>query len=280
MLKGVMPPDPVRMAEEGRFNRAFFEEMHKAGAKVIRIPVHAENWEDDKDYLWRYLDPAVAWAGEMGMYVILDWHSIGNVMTGAGEQMPDTQETALRLALTFWSSTAAYFKNAPNVIFEVFNEPESISAQEWKQGAEQLIQAIRAQKAEQLVIVGGIEFSRDLSWVLESPVSEPNLAYAAHIYPAHAASGWDRWFGQVADRYPVISTEWGYVNSDLKDAPSYLVGTRESYGEPFLAYLDGKGIGWVACWYDDDWLPPMFEAGQKQPTSYGEFVLEKLREAN
>ncbi len=277
LLRGLMPPDPDKLAERGKFNRAFFEGMEKSGANVIRIPVHAERWVNDGYYLWRYLDPVIAWAGEMGMYVIIDWHSIGNVVTGAGAQMPDVQQDSMDLALAFWSTTARYFRDAPHVIFEIFNEPENINGEEWKGGAEKLIQAIRAENADQLVIVGGINFGRDLGWVLEHPVSEGNLAYASHIYPAHASTGWDSWFGQVAEKYPVLSTEWGYMDENRADAPSYLIGNRVGYGESFLKYLDDRGIGWVACWYDDEWLPPMFAEGQNRLTQYGEFVLENLQ---
>jgi endoglucanase len=276
LLKGLMPPDSATLASEVEFDRAFFEGMAETGANVIRTPVHADNWVNDEYYLWRYLDPVVTWAGEMGMYVIVDWHSIGNVVTGAGAQMPDTRENSMDLALSFWSTTARYFRDAPNVIFEIFNEPESISPQEWKGGAEKLIQTIRAEGADQLVIVGGTDFGRDLSWVLKSPISDANVAYAAHIYPIHASSGWDGWFGDVAEKYPVISTEWGFMDKSESSASSYLVGKRTGYGEPFLKYLTDRGIGWVACWYDDEWLPPMFEEGQKQLTDYGKFVLENL----
>lgn len=277
LLKGLMPPDPAKLEEDGNFKRTFFEGMQQTGANVLRIPVHAENWVNDEYYLWRYLDPVVAWAGEMGMYVIIDWHSIGNVVTGAGSQMPDVKQNSMDLALSFWSTTARYFRDTPHVIFEIFNEPESITAQEWKSGAEKLIRTIRTEGAEQLVIVGGIDFGKDLSWVLENPVSEANLAYASHIYPSHSAAQWDHWFGEVAQEYPVVSTEWGFIDEGLTDASTYLVGTQAKYGEPFLKYLDNKGIGWVACWYDDDWLPPMFKKGQFQPTQYGQFVLDHLK---
>lgn len=75
----------------------------------------------------------------------------------------------------------------------------------------------------------------------------------------------------------MISTEWGFMSSTQAGAPSYLIGNQADYGDPFLKYLADKGAGWVACWYDDKWLPPMFEKGQDQLTEYGKFVLENLR---
>ena len=58
---------------------------------------------------------------------------------------------------------------------------------------------------------------------------------------------------------------------------SYLSGDRQSYAQPFLAYLQEREIGWVACWYDDEWESPLFQAGWKSGTRWGEFVLAQLK---
>lgn len=276
-LHGLMPPDPDRLSGEGRFNRQLFEEMKKAGANAVRIPVHPDRWARDKDYLWRYLDPSVTWAGESGLYIIIDWHYIGNIMTGAGPQMPDIEDHPYDLTLEFWRSTAHYFRNTPHVIFEVFNEPQGISARDWQSSATQIVQAIREQGAAQLVIVGGVEYGKDLSWVLENPIQDRNLAYASHIYPAHSRDTWQFYFGEVAETYPVIMTEWGFMTNSPDSESTYLVGTADTYGRPLLTYLSGHQAGWIACWYDDRWLPPMFQEGRSGYTAYGEFVLDALQ---
>jgi endoglucanase len=128
------------------------------------------------------------------------------------------------------------------------------------------------------LIVGGVEYSRDLSWVLKSPLKDDNLVYASHIYPSHSESQWGNWFGEVAAQYPVMITEWGYLDAGTVIGPAYLVGSRQSYGEPLLSYLDELGSGWVACWYDDEWLPPMFTPGRESLTEYGQWVLGKLKQ--
>ena len=88
-LKGLMIPDPARLAGERRYAHALFETVRATGANVIRIPVHPQFWARDPDYVRHYLDPAVQWAGELGMYIVLDWHSIGNEVTGYAPQVPD-----------------------------------------------------------------------------------------------------------------------------------------------------------------------------------------------
>lgn len=276
LLRGLMPPDPAMLARKGRFKRVFFDGMAGSGANVIRLPVHPERWERDPDYLWRYLDPAVAWNGENGVYTIIDLHFIGDMGTDRGAQMPDLRANSRDFALDFWREVAAYFKDTPHVIFEIFNEPASISAAAWQANAQALVDVIRSEGARQLIIVGGIEYSRDLSWVLKTPIRDDDIAYAAHIYPAHSKSSWDRWFGNISQRYPVVMTEWGWMESDPSGKQPYLVGSQRAYGEPLLAYLDQHGIGWVACWYDDDWKPALFEKGIEEPTPLGQFVLQRL----
>lgn len=276
ILKGVMPPDPTVSNKRGNFNRAFYAGIQETNANVIRIPVHPEEWIKDEDYLWRYLSPIVSWAGELNMYVIIDWHYIGNVATGAGSQMPNINIAPKELTMEFWRLIATYFRDAPNVIFEVFNEPESIGAEEWRSNATEIVQVIRDQKAEQIIIVGGLDFGRDLSWVIENPINAKNIAYATHIYPIHSSDMWQYWFGDVAEKYPVLITEWGFMDENRDAAPDYLIGSELTYGHPFTEYLNAREIGWVGCWYDDEWLPNMFTENGKGTTYNGNFILGEL----
>lgn len=275
-LRGLMPADPAVLRRKGNFDRPFFDGMADSGANVIRLPVHPERWKRDPDYLWRYLDPAVQWNGENGVYTIIDLHFIGDIGTDRGAQMPDIKIASEDFALEFWLQTASYFKDTPHVIFEIFNEPADISASDWRTKAQALVDAIRSTGAGQLIIVGGTEYSRNLSWVLAEPIKGENIAYAAHIYPAHGRYSWQRWFGDVAEKYPVVMTEWGWMESDPGGKQPYLVGRQVSYGEPLMEYLDQRGIGWVACWYDDEWKPAMFAPDFEQITPFGEFVLQRL----
>ena len=42
------------------------------------------------------------------------------------------------------------------------------------------------------------------------------------------------------------------------------------------SYLNERDIGWVACWYDDEAEPPMFQREWRGYTGYGEFVMDRL----
>ncbi len=275
-LRGLMPRDLYELEGEKHFDRAFFEEMATTGANVVRIPVHPHAWTETPDYLWRYLDPAVSWAGELGLYAIIDWHSIGNVETGEAPLLPELYSHTGEMTVDFWTQVAAYFRNTPHVLFEIFNEPQGISPEDWRREATELVSVIREQGARQPTIVGGTEYSRDLSWVLETPIEGQNVVYAAHIYPAHAQSSWAYYFGRVSESYPVLITEWGFMEENPSPKQPYLNGSAVGYGQPLMSYLDERNIGWVACWYDDEFEPPMFQPNGKGYTSYGEFVMDQL----
>lgn len=278
IFNGVMPQDPSKLHSRNKFNKDIFEDIKEIGANAVRIPVHPENWYKDKDYLWRYLDKIVVWAGELDMYVIIDWHYIGNISSGQIENKDIDGIEPRELTKEFWKQTARYFKNTPHVIFEIFNEPAFISDKSWHSNATEIVNLIRGQGAEQIIIVGGVDFSKDLSWVNEKQIQGENIAYASHIYPSHGNEKlWNRWFGEASEKYPVIITEWGFMDENRNTTKqSFLKGSKEEYGEPFIKYIEGKNIGWIACWYDDTWEPQMFNKNFKGYTNYGKFVLELL----
>jgi len=91
---------------------------------------------------------------------------------------------------------AATYKAHPNVIFEIYNEPLNVS---WvnviKPYAERVIDAIRGEGAENLIIVGTPNWSQDVDVASFHPiVSEgenvrENIAYTIHFYAGtHKAS--------------------------------------------------------------------------------------------
>jgi aryl-phospho-beta-D-glucosidase BglC (GH1 family) len=275
-LQGIMPVDPSVLHRQNRFNRRFFEELRATGANVVRLPVHPHYWQEDPDYLWRYIDRAAGWTGELGMYLIIDWHSIGNVQTGTAPLMPELYSHTYEMTADFWEQVATHFQETPHVLFEIFNEPQGISAEAWRDSASELTGIIRAQGAEQPVIVGGLKYARDLSWVLETPVPGENVAYASHIYPSHARPLWGTYFGAVSERHPVLITEWGFMDENASADQPYLNGDVEGYGQPLMDYLDERGIGWTACWYDDEWAPPIFSPDWEGLTHFGDFALAQL----
>ena len=275
VLRGLMVPDPQKLHQEGTMTQEYFEEVFSYGGNVVRIPIHPEHWQQDEYYLWRYLDPIVEWSVENNMYVILDMHCIGNIETDKGEEMPIGGNTK-EYASEFWSMVAERYKDIPNVLFEIYNEPTYINQQAWAENAVKLVDTIRNTGAEQIIIVSGTDYSYSLKYWMSNPIDDPNVIYAMHIYPNRLQGITD--LDRASDVLPVIVTEWGYIERGTPTQHTYLLGTKKQYGIPMLQLMQKKGIGWVACWYDDDWEPQMFQEGSKDKTEWGELVFESLAE--
>lgn len=272
VLKGLMAPDPQKILSEGNFSEEYYDGIFSFGGNVIRIPVHPDRYVSDEYYMWRYLDKIVGWAGERGQYVVIDWHYIGDPVTGNGDEMPDIRQEPMELTKQFWTQTASYFKDAPNVIFEIYNEPAFITPKSWEGAAKEIISVIRESGADQLIIIGSPEYSYDLSWIKDASIDDKNAAYSVHVFPSKTL--WERTISEAREAVPLIVTEWGYIDSDIIAKQGYLRGSRESFGEPFVNYLADNKIGWIACWYDDGWEPPMFSDDKNTLTKWGKFLKE------
>lgn len=275
IFKGLMVPELERLSMEGDFNKEYFDEVCDTGVNAIRIPVHPESWANDEYYLWRYLDKAVEWSVENNTYVIIDLHFIGNVLTGEGSQMRDVGEDAYQFSIDFWQTISSYFKDVPNVIYEIYNEPTAISDADWMPCANKLVDTIRNTGSNQLIIVSGTDYSYNLSAWENTPMQKDNIAYSAHIYPNRI--GAIEYFDKISDTLPIIVSEWGYIAQTDTTNQQYLIGTKEKFGQPMIEFMDNKEIGWVACWYDNKWEPPMFSDNKGTPTEWGEFILDIIK---
>ncbi|MFZ6001421.1 MAG: cellulase family glycosylhydrolase, partial [Bacteroidota bacterium] len=80
LFRGLDTSDPFKLEKDGHWNKRYFEEMKNWGANLVRFPVHPVHWRDMGEAAYcQLLDKGVQWAKELGLYVIIDWHSIGNL---------------------------------------------------------------------------------------------------------------------------------------------------------------------------------------------------------
>lgn len=82
------------------------------------------------------------------MYIIIDWHYIGNIENGKGSHMPDIDIEPKDYSIQFWKQVANYYKDTPNVIIENFNEPANITADSWSKNAKEIIRIIKKSKCK------------------------------------------------------------------------------------------------------------------------------------
>ncbi|MGK9368655.1 glycoside hydrolase family 5 protein [Melioribacter sp. Ez-97] len=265
LFRGVSISDPDKIANQGYWNKKHFEKVRELGTMIVRIPVHPIAWRErgEKNYL-KLLDQAVEWCTELGMYIIIDWHTIGNL--GMELFQDPMYETTKKETFEFWRTIARRYSGNNTVAFyELFNEPTLyfnqlgiMSWTEWKELNEKMIALIRAYDAETIPLVAGFDWAYDLTPLLIEPVEAENIGYVTHPYPHKRTKPWEpKWeenFGFAARKYPVIATEIGFTMGDES------INSNGEYGEAIINYLESKGISWVWWVFDPEWHPKMFES--------------------
>jgi len=237
------------------------------------------------------VETQVSEANAAGLYVILDlhWAAPGTACPMLQTQMADADHS-----LSFWTSIANQFKNNPSVMFELYNEPFfdfDFSGNSWSymmQGTsgsftgypatgnsgnwqnvqqswavasyQQMINTVRATGANNVVLVGTMQYTQDLSsWLAYRP-SDPlgQMAATWHAYPTYGTTWGTYDYSQpnfspqiftevqniLAAGIPVIATETGDQDSS-GTVGSPLVST-------VTAFADKNGVS-VVGWAWDVW---------------------------
>lgn len=160
---------------------AFRSVRDDMGANLIRIAMYSgENngycTGGDKKKLKDLMQTGVEAATELGMYVIIDWHVLGDL----------NPQTYKEEAKEFFREMSATYKDYDNVIYEICNEPNGGTT--WadvKSYAEEVIPIIRENDKDALIIVGTPNWSQDVDIAAQDPITGyDNIMYAVHFYAA------------------------------------------------------------------------------------------------
>lgn len=282
IFKGLSVSDPDKIEKDGRWSKAHFEIVKSWGANLVRLPVHpnAVRKRGIKNYL-KLLDDAVDWCSELGMYVIIDWHSIGNLHMEMFQA--DMYETSKKETYYFWKTIARHFKDIPTVAFyELYNEPTiyngtlgKCSWQEWKTIMEDIIDIVYAHDRKVIPLVGGFNWAYDLRQIAYEPIAREGVAYVTHPYPGKCEPPrephWEEHFGFIADRYPIVATELGYYF----EGEHHLIEDG-TYRDAIVNFFHQKGISWCAWVFDPNWGPQMIKSYNYEPTHQGAFFRDVM----
>jgi aryl-phospho-beta-D-glucosidase BglC (GH1 family) len=259
----------------GPHNQASVTAMKTWGINVVRVPLNEACWNGepyvDPTYAGaKYQSAIEAYVHLLnanGIVVILDLHWTDGEYTGTSSQcstaeaicqkpMPDSAES-----VPFWSSVATMFKGNDAVIFDVFNEPFPDRAlptmaaawQCWLNGGsycaagisysvagmQTLINTIRATGANNVIMLGGLTFSDDMTqWLSHEPIDpDHDLVASWHSYNSNFCSKQYCWTTQISPviaKVPVIAGEIGERNC------------ADDYMDQLMRYLDSKSTSYLA----------------------------------
>ena len=201
-------------------------------------------------------------------------------------------------AIDFWTSVATTFKNDPMVIFDLFNEPilnandrfgnapiaDNAAWACWRNGCsvakgqvagmQQMLNAVRATGAQQVVVAGGIEWSHNLDVWLQFKPDDPtgNLMAAFHVYQrplsdCDTQACWDGALKAVSQNVPVLTGEMGEQDCAHGFIDDYMTGrTRRG-----ISYL-----GWAWNPQNCNTFPALITNFDGTPTAFGQGLKDHL----
>ena len=228
-------------------DRGFFEGPSDAASvqaiadwhtNAVRVPLNEDCWLgingapaafSGASYQQAIAD-YVALLKSKGLAAILElhWSAAGTDPATGQQPMPNRDHS-----VTFWSQVASAFRGEDDVAFDLFNEPFPDNNQDttaawqcWRDGGncpgvsfeaagmQELVNAVRATGATNVILLGGVRYANALSqWLAYKPVDPiGNLAVSWHAYNFNACatvSCWDAEVLPVSNTEPLVVTEIG-----------------------------------------------------------------------
>ncbi|MBI4605994.1 MAG: cellulase family glycosylhydrolase [Planctomycetes bacterium] len=228
----------------GRFRASDFEQIAEWGFDFVRLPLSYrtwgtfERWRELKEDALAEIDEAVDLGRKHKVHVCTNFHRAPGYCVNPPKEPKDlwTDPEALDACAHHWASFARRYKGVPNaqVSFDLLNEPGDIAEEAYARVARRLVEAIRAEDPERLIIADGLRWGR---------VPVPSLA---GLGIAQSTRGYDpmevshykaSWVGG-ADKWAVPA--WP-LRPGAKDAWDKERLRRERIG-PWKA-LEAKGVG-------------------------------------
>ena len=162
-----------------------------------------------------------------GVYVIIDWHN---------------HNIHLKEAKEFFKQMAIGYGKYPNVIYELFNEPDYETWPEVKTYSEELIKTIRSIDAANIILVGSPKWDQDVQLPAADPIKGyDNLMYTMHFY-AGTHKQWlrDRTDEAINKGLPIFVSECAGMEA-TGDGP-----IDHAEWNKFLTWMNAKQLSWVA----------------------------------
>jgi hypothetical protein len=224
--------------------------------------------QDNAAYL-AILDRYVSLTASHSAYIVLAWRSYAQ-----NDVQPNQPDTSPYTGPSAWGSgagtgataalakLAARYRGDPHVIFALQVEPHDVSWSTVRPVFEAMVDQIRQASApyEQIILVPGIGWSRDISGAATDPVNRPDIVYKTHPYDS--ATNFQADFGNTYDAgRPVFIGEFGpTAYMSMSDVAALLDRARQ------------QGLGWAAWGFEPDANPALVTSTLTPTNPYGTTV--------
>jgi len=160
------------------------------------------NYFTDTEKYRAFLDSTIESAIKNDIYVIVDYHS-------------HTAHLDSKSSMLFFEYVAQKWGAYDNVIFEVFNEPLSISWSRIKTYVD-IVKPVIRKYSDNMILVGSPSWDQKPDAALQDPVDDKNVAYTFHYYAGtHTISSQGRRPEKAMEGgLSVFVSEWGTINAN------------------------------------------------------------------
>ncbi len=208
------------------------------GMNVFRLAMYTAEYGGycsggDKEDLKALVKEGVGYATENDMYVIIDWHILSD----------GNPNTYLEDAKDFFQEMSEEYADYTNVLYEICNEPNGgTSWSDVKSYAEQVIEVIRENDEDGIILVGTPNWSQYVEQAAEDPVEGyDNIMYTLHFYAAtHKEDLRQAMVRAVEAGLPVFVSEYGICDASGSG------GIDEYQADQWVQLLDQYQISYVA----------------------------------
>jgi len=160
------------------------------------------------------------------IYVIVDWHS---------------HNINLKEARLFFDEISKEYAGSPNVIYEIFNEPDDETWEEVKSYSEEIIKVIRKNDTENIILVGCPRWDQDIHLPAANPIKGfDNLMYTVHFYAAtHEKWLRDRTDDAIKSGLAIFVSESAGMEA-TGDGPLNMKAWQE-----YIDWMEERKISWI-----------------------------------
>lgn len=160
------------------------------------------------------------------IYVIIDWHS---------------HNINLKEAKEFFAEMSKKYAKYPNIIYEIFNEPDYETWWEVKTYSEEVIRVIRENDPNNIILVGSPHWDQDVDLPAEDPIlGYNNIMYTMHFYAAtHGKDLRDKTDEAIKRGLPIFISESAGMEAS-GDGPLNVKAWQE-----YIDWMEAKKLSWI-----------------------------------
>ena len=211
-----------------------FRMIASLGFNFVRVPldyrcwISGGDWEKLDEAKLREIDRIVALGGDYGVHVSLNFHRAPGytVAKPAETRSVWSDAEAQRVCALHWAAFARRYRGIPNarLSFNLFNEPSAIAESVYYDVVKQLVDAIRAEDPNRLVLCDGLDYGnvppKSLHALGVALCTRGYRPMNVSHYRANWINGADRW---AVPEWPAAQVSAFLYGSGKKELQSSLV---------------------------------------------------------